>query len=173
MTGTRCAVLAAVVLAVAVSIGCIGKDLACVVPEGARAGDLSLSGCTYMGADGVDYPADCGTLVVPENRSDPNSRLIALPVIRVRAIGDQPAEPIFWLSGGPGSSNMQVGGLERFLDSHDVIMIGYRGVDGSVVLDCPEVAKVLKNTGGDLASPASLTRYGQALARDSGSNLVF
>lgn len=165
MTGTRWAVLAAVVVAVVVGITCIGKDLTCVVPDGGKAGDLLRKECTYTGADGVDYPADCGTLVVPENRSNPDSRLIALPVIRVRATGSDPAEPIFWLSGGPGSSNMQVGGLERFLDSHDVVMVGYRGVDGSVVLNCPEVARVLKNTGGDLSSAASLTRYGQALAR--------
>jgi len=144
------------VFAMAIGLTCIGTE----------PGDLDLhNGCVYTGADGIDYPADCGTIVVPENRGDPDSRFITLPIIRVRATGDQPAEPIFWLSGGPGSSNMVVGGLEVFLDRHDAVMVGYRGVDGSVVLDCPEVSRVLKDTGGDLASPASLTRYGQALAR--------
>jgi pimeloyl-ACP methyl ester carboxylesterase len=144
------------VFAMAIGLACIG----------AEAGDLDLKrGCVYTGADGIDYSADCGTIVVPENRTVPESRLITLPIIRVRATGEQPAEPIFWLSGGPGSSNMVVGGLEVLLDRHDVVMVGYRGVDGSVVLDCPEVARVLKNTGGNLVSEASLIRYGRALAR--------
>lgn len=157
--------LIAVLLVLGTCSGIVAKEPSCFVPAGAVAGDIALRGCSYTGADGVEYSADCGTLVVPENRNASGSRLIALPVIRVRSTGVQPAEPIFWLSGGPGSSNMAVGGLERFLDSHDVVMVGYRGVDGSVVLDCPEVAEVLNNTGGDLASEASLTRYGRALAR--------
>ena len=154
-----------IALTLAISAFCLGEDPPCVVPAGAAAGDLSLHACTYVGADGVAHPADCGTLVVPENRNDPGSRLIALPVTRVRATGSQPTEPIFWLSGGPGSSNMSVGILEPFLDRHDVVMVGYRGVDGSVVLDCPEVARVLRKTGGDLFALASVTRYGQAMAR--------
>jgi len=60
---------------------------------------------------------------------------------------------------------MAVGNLDAFLERHDVVMVGYRGIDGSVVLDCPEVARALKNTGGNLASEAALVRYGQALAR--------
>jgi hypothetical protein len=72
------------------------------VPEGAQAGDLvDLEPCTYE-AKKVEYAADCGTLIVPENRNDPNSRLIALPVIRIRATDSNPAEPIFRLGGGPG-----------------------------------------------------------------------
>ena len=54
------------------------------VPKGAQAGDLVLEPCTYATEDG-SYAADCGTLVVPENRADPQSRLIALPVTRIRA----------------------------------------------------------------------------------------
>jgi len=161
---TRWAMLAAIAFAVACSVSSFAAEVAYIVPAGAETGDLSLSGCIYTGADGVEYPADCGTLVVPENRNVADSRLIALPVIRVRSTGSDAEEPIFWLSGGPGSSNMVVGGLEVFLDQHDAVMVGYRGVDGSVVLDCPEVSRVLKNTGGDLASEASLTRFGQALA---------
>src|SRR5215213_185120 len=56
---------------------------AVTVPEGARAGELILEPCEYAGENG-SYPADCGTLVVPESRADPESRLIALPVTRIR-----------------------------------------------------------------------------------------
>src|SRR5262245_32987928 len=75
------------------------------VPSGAKAGDLTLHGCSYATEDG-SYDADCGTLVVPENRADPQSRLIALPVTRIKARSANPGEPIFRLVGGPGLTNM-------------------------------------------------------------------
>src|SRR5918995_6939675 len=76
------------------------------VPEGAKAGDLILEPCDYATEAGT-YKADCGTLVVREHRADPQSRLIALPVTRIRARSDRPAEPIFRLEGGPGVTNMK------------------------------------------------------------------
>jgi hypothetical protein len=39
------------------------------VPAGAQAGDLILDNCEYATEDG-SYAAQCGTLVVPENRAD-------------------------------------------------------------------------------------------------------
>ena len=115
------------------------------VPAGAQAGDLvGLEPCTYE-ANKVGYDADCGTLVVPENRADPNSRLIALPVIRVRATGDNPAEPLFYFAGGPGTSNLHFEHLEDVVENHDVVQVGYRGVDGSVVLDCPEISEAVRD----------------------------
>src|SRR5512134_1077465 len=69
------------------------------VPDGAKAGDLILERCEYATEDGP-YAADCGTLVVPENRADAQSRLIALPVTRIRARSAHPAEPVFRLEGG-------------------------------------------------------------------------
>jgi hypothetical protein len=46
------------------------------VPEGASASDLILEPCEYV-TDRGSYAADCETLVVPETRADPESRLIA------------------------------------------------------------------------------------------------
>ena len=40
------------------------------VPARAHAGDLTLHACNYPTEKG-NYPADCGTLVVPENRTNP------------------------------------------------------------------------------------------------------
>src|SRR6266705_2760256 len=59
------------------------------VPSGAHAGQLKLHSCHYATEDG-SYRADCGTLVVPESRYEPNSRLIALPVTRIRARAANP-----------------------------------------------------------------------------------
>jgi hypothetical protein len=93
------------------------------VPAGAQAGDLALEPCSYATENGT-YQADCGTLVVPENRADPQSRLIALPVTRIRATSDDPKEPIFRLEGGPGITNMKFQNASRFADDHDVVLVG-------------------------------------------------
>jgi hypothetical protein len=95
-------------------------------------------------ANKVKYDVDCGTLVVPENLADPNSRLIVLPVIRGRATGEDPAEPIFRFTGGPGESNLYFQHLEDVVENHDFVQVGYRGVDGSVVLDCPEISEAIR-----------------------------
>ena len=115
------------------------------VPAGAHAGQLTLKPCTYATERG-GYPADCGSLVVPENRNAAKSRLIALPVTRIRARSDHPAEPIFRLEGGPGLTNMTFAKASRFADHHDVVIVGYRGVDGSARLDCPEVESALAHS---------------------------
>ena len=79
---TQHAAWMAILLVLTVGASGVANAPACVVPEGAVAGDLLLDGGTYTGADGVEYPADVGTLIVPENRNAQDSRLIALPVIR-------------------------------------------------------------------------------------------
>src|SRR5262245_48556491 len=68
------------------------------VPPGAKAGDLTLKPCTYATEQGTSA-ADCGTLVVAENRANPGSRLIALPVTRIKATSASPGEPIFYFEG--------------------------------------------------------------------------
>ena len=123
------------------------------VPAGAKAGDLIQNPCTYPTENG-SYAADCGTLVVPENRANPGSRLIALPVTRIRARSDHPAEPVFYLEGGPGITNMDFRQASRFAGQRDVVLVGYRGVDGSVRLDCPEVTSVLKHSTDVLSEPS-------------------
>jgi len=128
------------------------------VPEGAKAGDLILEDCEYATENG-SHDADCGTLVVPENRADPQSRLIALPVTRIRAQSQQPAEPIFILQGGPGITNMEFKNASRYAENHDVVLVGYRGVDGSIRLDCPEVESALEHST-DILGEKSFDAYG-------------
>ena len=109
----------------ALLVGCGGaREASITMPPGAQAEDLvGLEACMYE-VGNVEYAADCGTLVVPENRADPNSRLIALPVIRLRATGSSPAEPIFWLAGGPGETNMHLNPPPEALENHEFVMVG-------------------------------------------------
>jgi pimeloyl-ACP methyl ester carboxylesterase len=130
------------------------------VPVGAKAGDVILKSCSFPTEDGK-YSADCGTLVVPENRADAQSRLIALPVTRIPARSDQPGEPIFILQGGPGGSNMIFDKVSRYAEDHDVVLVGYRGVDGSVRLDCSEVTSALRHAT-DLVSEKTSQAYANA-----------
>jgi pimeloyl-ACP methyl ester carboxylesterase len=125
------------------------------VPPGAKAGQLTLHSCMYKTEAGNEA-ADCGTLVVPENRTDPHSRLIALPVTRIRAHSAHPGAPVFYMQGGPGITNMVFPMASRFTPNHDVVLVGYRGIDSSTKLDCPEVTSALTGVS-DLISTKTLT----------------
>lgn len=109
------------------------------------------------------YKADFGTITVPENRSKSESRLISIPFLRIHSGSKNPGVPIFGLAGGPGQSNMNWnrGFAGTFLTDHDFVLVGYRGADGSTILDCPEVSKALK-AGDDLMGEESIKAIGRA-----------
>lgn len=153
-----------IVIALALTLAALRRlrETRPVVPDGAKAGDLRWRPCTVK-VGSARYAADCGTLVVSENRAQAGARLIALPVRRIRATGAAPAEPIFWLAGGPGASNMRFESPAALLANHDVVMVGYRGVDGSSVLACPEFARALRLK--HPLSRSSLATLGDALRR--------
>jgi pimeloyl-ACP methyl ester carboxylesterase len=128
-------------------LGCNPKEATdpIVVPDGAKAGELTgLKDCEFQPEGSkTKYAAECGTLVVPENWDKADSRLIALPVVRFPASGSNPAEPVFFLGGGPGESNLlSKTPPDWILKNHDAVTVGYRGVDGTVRLDCPEVNRL-------------------------------
>ncbi|AXE24725.1 alpha/beta hydrolase [Streptomyces globosus] len=75
--------------------------------------------------------ARCGTLTVPENRSEPDGKKIKLGVAIVPALSAAPKpDPIVWLAGGPGDdavgeAEMAIGGgLNR---DRDVVLMSQRG----------------------------------------------
>lgn len=149
--------LIALVAAVLAYVRFATGDETVSVPSGAKPGDLALKPCEYATESGT-YKADCGTFVVPENRADAASRLIALPVKRIRAKSSNPAAPVFRLEGGPGVTNMEFRFASRFAGDRDVVLVGYRGVDGSVRLDCPEVESALAHSP-DVLSDKSFRAY--------------
>jgi len=133
-----------------------------VVPEGAQGGELTgLEACEFQAPGSkTKYAAECGTLVVPENWDKADSRLIALPVTRVPASGSNHTEPVFVLLGGPGLSNFSWTPPDWLFENYDVVIVGYRGVDGTVTLSCPEVDRLMKaHTGKDLFSEQARAEY--------------
>jgi pimeloyl-ACP methyl ester carboxylesterase len=146
-----------------ITSGCGGNAITYPDPS-TQTGDgafISKAGSVKIGS--TEYEADFGTITVLENRNKANSRLIDLPVVRIHSGSKNPQEPIFCFSGGPGSKNMEWDwkAMWYLLPDHDIIIVGYRGVDGSTVLDCPEVAQAFKGNG-DLLGEESMKEIGQA-----------
>jgi pimeloyl-ACP methyl ester carboxylesterase len=101
---------------------------------------LPLKPCTLQQL----VPARCGTLAVPEDRRAPRGRKIKLFVGVVPAYGPKPhAEPIVWLSGGPGgaaASDDAAFAADTFLVANrtrDLVLVDQRGVGRSTPLVCP------------------------------------
>ena len=107
--------------------------------------------CRVREPQGVIF--QCGNLVVPENRADPNSRMIELHVVVIGSSSHSlEPDPILYLAGGPGSSIVetalyQLPVFQRFLEERDVIVFDQRGVGASQpALDCPEDTEVVFDT---------------------------
>ena len=87
--------------------------------------------------------AQCGQLIVPENRQKQNGKTISLLVVMIPSIA-QPAkhDPVFYITGGPGGDAMgDVGSVVPTLNQdQDLIVLGQRGtVDATPALLCPEI----------------------------------
>jgi pimeloyl-ACP methyl ester carboxylesterase len=92
------------------------------------------------------YTPECGYLIVPENRSRADSQFIRLHVgiFRNRS-GSATLDPVVKLSGGPGTSGLNLvsylfrHGADAILNQRDFIVFDQRGVGYSQPrLDCPE-----------------------------------
>lgn len=102
-----------------------------------KAGTLKLKPHTYENSKGEKTPAEFGTLLVPENRSDPQSNLIELAFVRFKSTAANPGPPIVYLAGGPGGSGIESARGSRFplfmafREIADVIAFDQRGTGHS------------------------------------------
>lgn len=91
----------------------------------------------FEAASGQSAEAFKGTFMVPENRSDPESRMLTLHYVRFPATGIKKGSPIIYLAGGPGGSGIQTAKYRRlplFLamrEFGDVIALDQRGTGAS------------------------------------------
>jgi pimeloyl-ACP methyl ester carboxylesterase len=91
---------------------------------------------------------ECGTLVVPEDRSNPEGAKIRLAVAVFHPDGKPEADPIFYLEGGPGGSPLELIDLtfdDQFepllATNRDLVVFDQRGVGLSrPALDCPKLS---------------------------------
>jgi len=95
---------------------------------------------TFTARSGDSVDALRGTFQVPEDRSDPGSRMITLSYVRFPATGGAEGPPIVYLAGGPGGSGSGTAEGPRFdlfmaMRQHgDVIAFDQRGTGDSTRL---------------------------------------
>lgn len=98
-----------------------------------KAGTLKLKPYTFENTKGEKTPAEFGTLLVPERRSDPESNLIEVVFVRFKSTAKTPGPPIVYLAGGPGGSGIDAAAGSRFpmfmalREIGDVIAFDQRG----------------------------------------------
>ena len=98
-----------------------------------KAGDLKIKPYTFTNAAGEKTESEFGTLLVPENRSDPQSNLIELAFVRFKSTAKTPGPPIVYLAGGPGGEGTGAAMGSRFplfmalREVGDVIAFDQRG----------------------------------------------
>jgi pimeloyl-ACP methyl ester carboxylesterase len=96
------------------------------------------------------FDVTCGSLIVPEDRANPNSIEIRLHVAIFASTSANPApDPVVYLEGGPGGDALYFIEysfpvlVEPLLDKRDVIVFDQRGTGYSFPrLDCPEVGNL-------------------------------
>ncbi|MFK2877745.1 alpha/beta hydrolase [Rhodanobacter hydrolyticus] len=124
-------------------------------PRTWQLGKLTLTACNLgQPNSGLSAAAWCGSLEVPENRSEPQGRKIALKLAVLRSSA-QVAKPdmLAFLAGGPGQAATdyagQIGAMLDPLRAHrDILLVDQRGVGGSNALDCKADDKADANDDG-------------------------
>ena len=98
-----------------------------------KAGTLKIKPYTFENARAEKVDSEFGTLLVPENRSNPDSNLIELAFVRFKSTAKNPGPPIVYLAGGPGGSGIGTATGSRFplfmalREIGDVIAFDQRG----------------------------------------------
>lgn len=99
-----------------------------------KAGELKLEPYVFEASNKEKVDAEMGRLTVPENRRNPNSKLIELAFVRFKSTSPNPGPPIVYLAGGPGGSGIAAARGTRFTlfqamrEIGDVIALDQRGV---------------------------------------------
>lgn len=102
-----------------------------------RAGTLKLKPYTFENEKGEKVESELGTLLVPKNRSRPDSNLIELAFVRFKSTAKNPGPPIVYLAGGPGGTGIGAAQGSRFplfmalREIADVIAYDQRGTGRS------------------------------------------
>lgn len=119
--------------------------------------------------DSLKFEAFEGFVEVPENHKNKNSRRIQLPVLVIKTSNKSPKEPVFWLDGGPGGSNIisrdkiNLRSAANALKNHDFVCVGYRGVDGSIKLEAQKITKAFKGLDHKMLSEKSILNIREAI----------
>ncbi len=95
--------------------------------------ELNVEPHLFESRGGETVDAEIGRFFVPENRDDPDSRLLELAFVRFASTSETPGNPIVYLAGGPGGSGTGTAAGRRFeifmalREQADVIAFDQRG----------------------------------------------
>lgn len=119
------------------------------------------------------HEVECGYLVVPEDRANPDSPQIRLAVAVFRSNNpDKAPDPLIYLEGGPGGSALKASApafeqvFAPYARYRDVILLDQRGVGFSQpALDCPEFySYYVESLAGDLTVDEDVAQVVDAMA---------
>ncbi|MEZ0578791.1 alpha/beta fold hydrolase [Nocardioides sp. MH1] len=161
------------------SIAAVALAFPAVSDHGAAAGEVSARPTFHaMTCPDDTFPADrdvdCGYVVVPEDRHDPDGRTIRVAAAVVHATAPDPGEPIVFLDGGPSFGAISDFALGAYFadwpaaEEHDLVLVDTRGTGISRPrLGCRELdrANVLAFYAGRFANDEAPRIFGHALDR--------
>jgi len=158
--------------AVAATTAAPAKPVKSAPPATIEVGTLTLTACELKQLNSAaTTPAFCAKFPVPENRADPESRKIDLKLAILKSDSAVPEKDlVVYLAGGPGESAIQTypqlaGGFAPLRKHHDVLLLDQRGTGDSNPLDCPIIAKQMKQHGdADLTPAQRAERVGECAA---------
>lgn len=123
----------------------------------------NFSPCQWSTQSELEVTASCGDVTVPLDANNPDSGSLVLPVVILPAKNEAKFDPIFLLKGGPGASNIWQSPLDWMFLDQDLVMIGYRGADGPIELQCRDFNDAQLGDGSDLLSEQSLKKFSAAV----------
>lgn len=119
-----------------------------VLPTAAQASTPRFEGRNCWFQVSANKTVECGYLIVPEDRANPDSPEIRIAVAIFKAQNPGASDPLVYLEGGPGGQALSLYPLVFditfgiFNQDRDVILLDQRGVGLSEpALDCPEFSE--------------------------------
>lgn len=164
-------------LATALAAGLLGGCDSTAGPEPAAAatrhyGRIAFEPCTLAtGVSAGNVQAYCARFEVPEDRSAPEGRRIALSLAWLPATDEGSAtdDPVFFFAGGPGQSALKTWpqvdpAFAQVRKQRHVILVDQRGTGGSNPLECAPPEGADAAAGG--ADPAVLAAFAARCAAE-------
>ncbi len=119
----------------ALGTACLLLGMSCSQDAPSRNAFQALSPCPFSAAAAIDPSrVECGYLQVPENRNDPGSEHLKIPVAIIKTTSSAPKpDPIVFLHGGPGAAPLESRRVFELFAGHmfnidrDIIIYNQRG----------------------------------------------
>jgi pimeloyl-ACP methyl ester carboxylesterase len=117
---------------------------------------------------GNRYATEIRLIKVPERRGAPKSEMLSLPIMIWKALRPDGSPPLFLFNGGPGDRNFTMGTDIALAERRDVVLVGYRGLDGTRRIDADSRCLAAADFFAKFPTKASYRNFKAELARAAG-----